>query len=48
MRDPRVIVQKFGSVVCTAKSADGPNPYFTHDIYTRKMQELGQVNLPIC
>ena len=33
MRDPRIIAQKLGSEVCTAKSLDGPNPFFEHNIY---------------
>ena len=33
MRDPRIIAQKLGSEVCAAKSSDGPNPYFAHNIY---------------
>ena len=32
VRDPRIIVQKLGSKVCAAKSSDGPNPYFSHNI----------------
>ena len=31
--DPRIIAQKPGSEVCAAKSSDGPNPYFAHNIY---------------
>ena len=34
MRDPRIIAQKLGSEVCAAKSSDGLNPYFAHNIYT--------------
>ena len=34
MRGPRIIAQKLGSEVCAAKSLDGPNPYFAHNIYT--------------
>ena len=35
MRDPRIIVQKLGSEVCAAKSLDGPNPYFAHNIFVK-------------
>ena len=44
MRDPRIIAQKLGSEVCAAKSSDGPNPYFAHNIYivcTVKMYVCG-------
>ena len=34
MHDPRIIALKLGSEVCAAKSSDGPNPYFAHNIYT--------------
>ena len=37
MRDPRIIAQKLGSEVCAAKSSDGPNPYFAHNIYIYKI-----------
>ena len=30
---PRIIVQKSGSDICAAKSSDGPNSYFLHNIY---------------
>ena len=35
VRDPRIIVHKLGSEVCAAKSSDGPNPYFSHNISTQ-------------
>ena len=31
--DPRIIAQKLGSEVCTAKSSDGLNLYLAHNIY---------------
>ena len=44
MRDHRIILQKVGSGVCAAKSRDGPNPYFAHNIHygdseNKKMQK---------
>ena len=33
LRNPRIAAQKLRSEVCTAKSSDGLNPYFTHNIY---------------
>ena len=34
VRDPRIIAQKLGSEVCAAKSSDGLNLYFAHNIST--------------